>query len=235
MTFTPAPRGAPLAERLGAFPWVRELAAPDREEVLRAAVPKRLDEGAVVVDAGDVCAVLLLVERGVVRVSRAAGPARSIALYDVEPGESCILGIACIMGERTYPARAVAVAPTDALLVPAALARALVDRAPSLRAFVFGLYAARLGELMALVSEVAFERVDVRLARLLLDEATRVPGAIRPVEASHAELAARLGTAREVVSRVLDGWRGEGLVLTERGRVVVRDVDALRLRANGSA
>jgi len=95
---------------------------------------------------------------------------------------------------------------------------------------VLDLYSERFIDMMKLVREVAFDRLDVRLARLLLGEAHAGPGMWRPVEASHGELAARLGSAREVVSRILGRLRDDGLVQIERSRTLLVDPSALAER-----
>jgi CRP/FNR family transcriptional regulator len=82
--------------------------------------------------------------------------------------------------------------------------------------------------LMSLVQEVAFERMDERLARFLLQEAEKMPGVYHPVEMSHEEFADHLGTAREVISRILEQFAQEGLIKMERRLVHIREPEGLR-------
>jgi CRP/FNR family transcriptional regulator len=124
----------------------------------------------------------------------------------------------------------VAAPGTEVLLVDAQVVRELFGREPELQVFVLDLFSARLFDLMQLVREVAFDRLDVRLARFLLAESGAAQGIARPIELSHAEIAARLGSAREVVSRTLDRMKHDGLVRMERGRVYVENAIGLRER-----
>lgn len=93
---------------------------------------------------------------------------------------------------------------------------------------MFDLYARRLVHVLALVEEVAFQRMDERLASYLLEHAR---GAGPVVQETHARIAAELGTSREVVTRILADFESRGLVELDRGRIEVRKADELRARA----
>ena len=225
-----ARRGASISERLAAFPFLAELEPGVRERLLRATrVAHFDDETTLVRPSADVEAVPL-VERGLIRVRRADESGKTLSLYDVSPGESCILALAGALRGGRYPAEAIAEGGTDVLLVDAEALREAFTRDARLQQFVLDLYSARFIDMMQLVREVAFDRLDVRLARLLLSEAHAGPGLWRPVEASHGELAAHLGSAREVVSRALGRLRKEGLVTGERSRTILTEPAALAAR-----
>ena len=94
------------------------------------------------------------------------------------------------------------------------------------RRFIFGMYGERLADVMELVEEVAFKRLDARLAQLLIHR-----GPV--VEATHQKLADELGSVREFVSRLLRSFEQRGWVTLERERVTVRDPKALAALARG--
>jgi len=98
-----------------------------------------------------------------------------------------------------------------------------MDRSAPFRAFVFAAFAERLQSMMHLLERVAFQRIEGRLAAALLDLAR--DGAVM---ATHQDLAVRIGSAREVVSRRLDAFQRQGLVTTDRGLVRLDDMTALR-------
>lgn len=228
--YRPLRRGSPVADRLAAFPFLAELDPDVRAQLLAATRAVHFDaETTLVRPAGNVDAVPL-VERGVIRVRRDDDSGRRLALYDVVPGQSCVLALAGALRGGRYPAEAVAEAGTDVLLVDAGALREAFSRDQRLQQFVLDLYSERFIDMMQLVREVAFDRLDVRLARLLLGEAHAGPGLWRPVEGSHGDLAARLGSAREVVSRLLGRMRDDGLIRIERARTVLVDPAALAER-----
>jgi CRP/FNR family transcriptional regulator len=216
-----------IEERLASFPLLADVDVPIRTLLIGGMRSVRFDADTHLVGPRDRVTHVPLVERGAIRVERADPSGRRIALYRVGPGESCVLALAGALRGGLYPAEAVAEAGTEVLLVDAATLATAFERGPGLQQYVLDLFSARLFELMHLVREVAFERLDVRLARLLLEEASAGSGLWKPIALSHAELAARLGSAREVVTRLLQRLRDAGLVELARGRITVLDPDAL--------
>lgn len=203
-----------------------------REPLLARAVRKSLAPGEVLVREGRQCAALPFVVEGVLRVYKVSRGGRELTLYRIARGESCVLTATCILDGGSFPAVAEAETASQAVLVPAPLLARLVDEHREWRRFVFGLYAKRLESVITLVEEVAFQRVDARLAAWLLARAGGSPPA---AAVTHAGMAAELGTSREVVSRVLEDFRAQGIVETLRGKVKVLDPAALRERAGSSA
>jgi len=225
--FKPADQKGTIADRLEAFSFVRQLSEAGRERLVRGCSAAHFESLQRLLSSGDQCAALLLVESGDIRVFKRAESGREILLYRVAPGESCVLGTTCLLRGHNYPAEAEAASGTDALVLEAVVFRELYDSEPAVRQFVMNLYAHRLEELMMLVEEVAFHKVDERLATYLYRAARVDETTWRPVEMSHEQLAAQLGTAREVVSRVLNQFAEEGSVALERRRVRVINPERL--------
>jgi CRP/FNR family transcriptional regulator len=202
------------------------------EETIRAETQTvALDAGEFICMDGTVCRSLALVVEGRARVYKASAGGREITLYRVEPGESCILTASCILSDRRFPAFAVADTDVAARIVPASTVRRWMDTEPAWRRYVFDLVAGRLDTVIATLEEVAFRRLDARLARLLLDEsepADEGDEARRVLHATHERLAADLGSAREVVSRLLKDFEEEGLVELQRGTIRVLDPHGLQ-------
>ncbi len=105
---------------------------------------------------------------GSIKVIKLAASGRELMLYRVVPGGSCIISSSCLLGHTDYNARGIAETPLTLLALPVRDFAALMVNHPPFRDFVFHLFAERLGELMQLVEEVAFARLDQRLAKLLL-------------------------------------------------------------------
>ncbi|MBL8913606.1 MAG: Crp/Fnr family transcriptional regulator [Archangium sp.] len=178
---------------------------------------------------GATCESLLFVERGALRVFKSASNGKEITLYRVRPGELCILSLAALLAGTPYSAAVAADPGTIARELDASTFRDLYASEPELQRFVATQLHRLLAEVMALVSEVAFRRVDARLAGVLLREAID-----DRVSTTHEQLAQHLGTAREVVSRVLENLSDDGVVALERGAVRVVRRHALEAAANTS-
>ncbi|NML35495.1 Crp/Fnr family transcriptional regulator [Paraburkholderia antibiotica] len=170
---------------------------------------------------GALCRQFLLLTEGTVRVQSMSEAGREIVLYRVNPGESCVMTSACLLGARTYLAEGVAETALRGALLPAPAFERLLGESTAFRSFVFGAFVQRLAGLVEKVGEVALERIDARLARFLL----RHDGAI---VCTHYAIAIELGTAREVVSRQLRGFEQRGWLTLRRGRIELLDRAALQ-------
>jgi len=170
-------------------------------------------------------AIALLIS-GVVRVYKIGETGREITLYRFGNGESCILTANAILSQKTFPAIAVVEKDAEAVMIPAAIFRQWVAKYDLWREFVFDLLSQRLSSVMAIVEEVAFRRMDERLASLLLTR-LRVQN---PMRITHQEIAAELGSSREVISRLLEDFSRRGLIRVGRGEIEIQDADGLQSR-----
>ena len=214
------------------FPFVRELSPAGRELLDRHAIPRTLPPGTMVLSEGQVCVDLLLVTLGHLRVFKTSPGGREITIYRVYPGDGCVISVSSVLSGAPYPANVVTPVATQVMALPAAQMRALYEREPAVQTMVARDMAGVLAEMMTLVAEVAFRRMDARLAALLVRESASTPAGV--ITLSHEEMALHLGTAREVVSRLLENLRADGLIHGERRAVTVLDPSALQaLAASG--
>jgi CRP/FNR family transcriptional regulator len=190
------------------------------EKLLSESDVRRVPAGGTLFDAGQPCRGFPLLLEGSVRVAKGSRSGREILLYRVEPGQACILSGGCLLGHSDYSARGVAEEDVTVLNVAPELFQSLMVESEPFRRFVFGMYGERLAEVMELVDEVAFRRLDQRLAQLLVH---RGPA----IEATHQKLADELGSVREIISRLLRSFESRGWVKLERERITVRDPGAL--------
>jgi CRP/FNR family transcriptional regulator len=221
-----------LARAQARFPALAAVAPAERQLLAARGMVRALPAGTVYLREGESCAYIALVLQGRLRVSRSAPSGREITLYHIEPGETCILSASCLLAGAAYPAQATVVDDVEALLVPGDLFRHLVATSEPVRTFVIGHFGDRLATVMALIEEVAFRQVDRRLASWLAAEAGGRTGHV--VALSHEQIADQVGTARVVVSRILESfgerrWIGQG-----RRRVEVLDPGALAAFGNRS-
>jgi len=165
---------------------------------------------------GDPCDAVAFVLEGEVRVAKVGPAGREIELYRIVPGEPCVLELSSAMGRTPYPARAVATRSGRVVVLPATSLLDLLATDPGVQRGVFGLLSSRLASVMELVEEVAFRRMDERLEAFLRREAGSETGTVR---LTHESIAERLGTAREVVSRLLEQMAHRGEVVLSRGEI----------------
>jgi CRP/FNR family transcriptional regulator len=203
--------------------------------IIEAATVVHLEAGTYFLREGDSCAHFAILVSGKIRVFKLAESGQEITLYHVGAGDICPLNVACILSDRPVPAMARIEEDVEAVIVPAGTFRLWMAEHESLRTFVFQMFASRLGEVMSLVEEVAFRRMDQRLARRLEELILEEGGTRGSVEITHAEIAADLGTAREVVSRLLKEFERLGAISLSRGRIGLRDAAVLHKIASREA
>jgi len=188
-------------------------------EFQQAATFARIPAGQDVFLEGDRVEGIALLISGVVRVYKIGGTGREITLYRFGLGQSCILSANAILNQNTFPAIATVEQDAEAVIIPSATFRDWVRRYDLWREFVFDLLSQRLSSLMTIVDEVAFQRMDARLASFLRTR-SRVQN---PMRITHQEIASELGTSREVISRLLEDLSASGLVRSARGEIEVLD------------
>jgi len=209
--------------------WTRRIPALDgledatRDRLRSLSRPAALPAGTRVFGEGSPCQTYLILLSGEVRVQKVAESGREIVLYRVQAGETCIVTTACLMSGVDYDAEGVAESDVTAQILPEPGFRELLGRSEAFRDFVFRAYGSRISGLLMLIDEVAFGRMDRRLAACLL---ARAKGS-GVVTATHQDLAMELGSAREVVSRLLKEFERRGWVALSRGSVALTNPSAL--------
>lgn len=125
-----------------------------------------------------------------------------------------------MLGHTRYQARGICEHDVEMVLLPANAFHVLLESQAGFRTYVFHLFSDRLTDLMQLVSAVAFQKLDQRLAALLISKES-------PINATHQALADELGSAREMVSRLLKGFADQGWLVLGREHIEVIDKVAL--------
>ena len=169
--------------------------------------------------AGDPCMNFVLVVAGKVRVYIPSETGREVSLYHVEPGEICVLTLSNLLGGLAYPAEGVTEKETQLVsLSPQKFEHALTT-SNAFRRLIFSTIGLRLGEIMQLLEEITFKRLDLRLAQLLVREANE--NEHRSVCKTHQDLATELGSSREVISRLLKRFEHNGWLKLDRNQIQV--------------
>ncbi len=168
---------------------------------------------------------LMLLLEGSVRVQQISESGKEIILYRIASGESCIMTTACLLAFEEYSAQGVAETDLIAIAVPRELCDEMLASSANFRQFVFSAFTKRITDLFAIVGEVAFQRVDVRLSQKLI----QLAGPDNIVLTTHQQLAVELGTAREVISRQLRELQRRSWIEQSRGSIMITDMENLSL------
>ena len=192
----------------------------------------QLPAGTPIFAAGDQCQGLPLVLSGEIRVQMIGASGNEIVLYRIQGGDLCPLSLGCLLTRSRHQSEAVVERDSEVLIIPAALTEQLMDDAGCFRRVILESYGQRLQSLMLVIEEVAFRRLDERLAQRLVERQEN-----GRLFATHQDLAIELGSAREVVSRLLKEFERRRLVKLERGVITISDFPALsricQTRADG--
>ena len=208
---------------LNQFPVLSALGSEDRNLLLKASTPVTVPADTVVFTPGQQPDSMLLVLDGTVRVQHLSEKGREIVLYRVRGGESCVLTTSCLLAHEGYSATGITETEVHAVSIPRKLFDTLLGNSSEFRQFVFHAYSRRIADLFLVVEDVAFQRMDVRVAHKLLELA----GDKHTLRITHQQLAAELGTAREVVSRQLSEFQRRNWIEQTRGAVTLLDKPAI--------
>ena len=177
-------------------------------------LPGRAPPGTALYREGDACSAIAFVVSGEIRVYKLGQSGREITLYEIGPGETCILNASCILSGKTYPAFALTMTETDLMLCPSDVFQRMVAHSEQMRRFVFSIMNERFTTVMELIEEVAFGRMDQRLLDYLIEKSDN-----GHLETTHQKIANDLGTSREVVSRLLKDLERKRQVRLSRNSV----------------
>jgi CRP/FNR family transcriptional regulator len=206
---------------LTAFPPLGHLDDAATRRIAENARPVAAPAGTILARPGESLPHFVLLTQGVVKVRGVSEGGREIVLYRVAAGETCVLSAAALLGQLSLGAELIAETDIAGFALPDTLFQDLVAGAPAFRQLIFATLAARLQEIVALLEDVAFRRIDARLAGHLMASGSTL------LSLTHQDIAAELGTAREVVSRQLKEFERRGWLKLTRGQIQVIDRDAL--------
>ncbi len=173
------------------------------------------------------CGAYVMRLSGKSRVYKMSTNSREILLYRVGAGETCVITTTCLLGNSDYPASTIVEEPIRDVLIPATAFHQLMLDSSIFRKYVMTNYDALISDLIVLIDEVAFHKLDARLAKALID-ANSIS-----ITRTHQQIADELGTAREVVSRQLKQLEQKGAVTLGRSQIEITNRQQLEKLANG--
>jgi CRP/FNR family transcriptional regulator len=209
------------------FPFLGKAVHDVQAELFEHGNLAELQAGQFICLEGNKCSGIPLVLEGRARVYKLGESGREITLYRVEPGDSCILTASCIMSGVEFPAFVATETVVEAIVIPSAILHRWVNQYEVWSKFLWGMLSSRFAEVISLVEEVAFQRVDKRAAEYLL----HLAGADGKIKKTHQEIAADIGTSREVISRILKEFEHKGMIKLSRGEIHAENLNELRQAA----
>ena len=208
-----------------AMPFFDTLPDSDRDALLASALHVHFDKGETVHD-GTRCTGILLVESGSLRVYMLSEEGREVTLYRLFPGDLCILSASCALQNITFDVIVDAEEDTELAVIGGCAFADLSERNPAVKICALEHAVSNFSEVMWVFEQILFMSMDRRLAIFLSDELSK--SGTDTVKLTHEQIAKYMGSAREVVSRMLKYFSSEGIVENLRGGI--RVVDKKRLR-----
>ena len=206
-----------MQEWVERFPGLSRLEPPVKQLLLSRSAVIAVPKGTTIFGPGNSPENMLFLLDGTVRVQQVSDTGHEIVLYRIHAGQSCVLTTACLLAYENYSAEGIAETSVQAAAVPRDVFDDLVAQSKSFRDFVFAAFSKRITDLFLMIDEVAFQRLDVRLADKLLD----LSNGADTVATTHQKLSVELGTAREVISRQLQEFQRRGWIEQARGSVSI--------------
>lgn len=203
------------------LPFWKQLSEPERQEMLNAIVLKKYRKGENLHNGSEDCAGLIIVRSGQVRAFILSPTGKEITLYRLFERDICIFSASCIMKNINFDIFVEAETDCEVLLIPTAFYNRLSRNYLAVADFTNSLMSARFSDVMWIMEQVLFMSFDERLAIFLLEQSA-IDGS-DTLEITHETIAKHLGSAREVVSRMLKYFQEEGMVTLFRGGLIITD------------
>ncbi len=205
----------------------KELTVTQRDMLLQAIEKKHFVTSESMYSHSDNCSGLFLIYSGQVRAYIISESGKEITLYRLFDRDVCIFSASCIMKNIAFDVYIEVEKDTQAFLIPTTVFNKLSESALSVQRFTNDLMASRFSDVMWIMEQALFTSFDKRLANFLLEQAT-IEG-INSLEITHEKIANHLGSAREVVTRMLKYFQNEGMVTLSRGTIAIKDRKKLEL------
>ena len=190
-------------------------------------VTKTFTKGQFLTMEGDSCGYFPIVKSGIVRVYKLGENGQEFTLYRINPGESCILTISCILSNNQFPALAYIEEKCEVILVPSDTFNGWIEKYKLWNDYVFSYMSSILNKVISVVESLVFTRTDLRIADFLFKNSLKVG---KELNITHQSIANELGTAREVVSRILKNLEKEKILEISRGKITIIDLAKLRTK-----
>ena len=204
---------------------------PAQQQLLQASVvTKMVEKGTILHNGSADCAGLVLVEEGQLRAYSLSDEGREVTLYRLLDMDICLFSASCVMQSVQFEVIIQAEKDTKVHIIPPHIYKRVVEESAPLANYINSLLASRFSEVMWLMEQVMWKSMDKRLAAFLVEESRL--DETTSLKITHETIANHLGTAREVVTRMLRYFQSEGMVQLTRGTVELKNLDGLEALAD---
>lgn len=208
------------------FPIWDKLEPAQQDRLLDDLVARKVEKGTVIHNGSMDCTGLLVVESGQLRAYILSDEGREITLYRLFDRDICLLSASCMIRSIQFDVTVVAEKDTRFWVIPAEVYKGVMESSAPAANFTNELMATRFTDVMWLIEQIMWKSLDKRLAAFLLEEAA-IEGS-NELKITHEAIANHMGSYREVITRMLRYFQGEGLVRLSRGMVAILDEERLK-------
>lgn len=203
------------------FPFWEELTPYQQELLISSAVKRTVKKGTVIHNGSSDCLGLLLVSSGQLRAYILSQEGREITIYRLFDRDTCMFSASCMLRNLQFDITIEAEKDSELWIIPPDIFKKLMDESLPVSNFVNQVIAGRFSEVMWLMEQVLWKSFDKRLAAFLMEESNIEESDI--IKITHEKIANHLGTAREVVTRMLRYFQNEQLIRLSRGTIEIID------------
>ena len=207
------------------FPVWNKLNTAHQEQILGTLITRAVKKGTVIHNGGNDCTGLLLVKSGQLRAYILSDEGREITIYRLFDRDMCLFSASCMMRSIQFDITIEAEKDTDLWIIPVEVYQSIMAESAPVANYTNELMATRFSEVMWLIEQIMWKSLDKRVALFLFEEAS-IEGS-NELEITHETIANHLGSHREVITRMLRYFQGEGLVRLSRGKITILDMKRL--------
>lgn len=207
------------------FPFWEKISAEDRNYICQNSYVVNYPRGKNIYD-GSKCSGVILVRSGSLRLYMMSDTGKDITLYRLHQDDLCMLSASCLLDSVTFDVFVDAEEDSECYVISGPAFATVSQRNPDIRIFALEAVISRFADVMWVMQQILFMSIDKRLAIFLLDEVARTGS--DTILMTHGQIARYMGSAREVISRMLKYFAGEGLVEVSRGGVTILNKNRLR-------
>lgn len=220
------------AKLSAAYPFWNKLSDAEREQILYACTDVFYEKGEQIHRSDMGCKGAILVLSGLLRVYIVSDEGREVTLFRIHAGENCVLSASCLLDAIQFDMLIEAAEAVRAIVIPASVLHPIMESNPYVGLYMYKQATERFSDVMWMMQQILFMGADRRVAIFLWDEMVRRKQPV--LRMTHDEIARNIGSAREVVSKVMKYLSEEGVVALGRGKVEIVDREKLRKYLTGN-
>lgn len=208
------------------FPFWQQLSDAEKEMVQASIYTETYNKGMIMHRTEDSCKGLMTVLEGQLRTYILSEEGREVTLFRVQSGEVCVLSASCLLDSITFDVLIEAAVDTEVMVLPSAVLKQLTQQNPYVELYLYKAATEKFSDVMWTMQQILFLKIDQRVAQFLWDEMVQKNS--MTLSLTHDEIAKYIGSAREVVTKVLKYMVKEHAVELKRGTITILDKEKLR-------